>query len=132
MPVLVKLLAASVVVTWPALLASDQLPADGALNGKADDAVTGGLVALLLVGLLAAGWLKPLLAVVSAVFVVGAAFPIVYGALAPRECPSGISGMDCLPVSLAAFYAPLAILVVLCGSLVRRVAGSAPIDVLSR
>ena len=36
-PVLARLLAGSIVITWPALLLADELPSDGSLNGKADD-----------------------------------------------------------------------------------------------
>jgi len=129
-----KALSASVVVTWPALLLADELPADGALNGKADDLVTGVLVALVLAGLLAAGWLRPLWLVLVAVLVVGAGAPLLYESLRPDDCPAGAGagGLDCLPVSLAAVYALPAVLVVLCGRLVRRAAGAPSVDVLPR
>jgi hypothetical protein len=68
--VIARLLARSIPVTWPALLIVDGWPSGGALNGKADDFITGAIAALLIVGLLAAGWLKPLRVVLVAVLFV--------------------------------------------------------------
>lgn len=119
-------------MTWPALLLSDELPADGLLNGKADDFVTGGLVALLIIGLLAAGWLRPLWPALIAVAVLGLGVRVVCQALAPTRCPPGLSGIDCLPVSFSAVYAAPGLLLVLFGSLVRRAAGWPGVDLFSR
>jgi len=120
--VLARVLAAGVLVTWPALLLVEELPSDGALNGKADDVVTGAIVTALLVGLLAAGWLGPLWAVAVAVLVVGIAVPVLLDAVAPRGCPAGATGMDCLPASFAGGLALPGVLVVCCGALLRRIA----------
>ena len=103
------------VVTWPALLVADQLPSDGVLNGKADDFLTGGISALLIVGLLAAGWLKPRWAVLVAVCFLGFAVPMLYETLQPTDC-EGESGMDCIPVSFNALFALPGVLLVLVGS----------------
>ena len=129
---LARLLAGSVLVTWPALLVVDQLPSDGALNGKADDFLTGGIVALLIVGLLAAGWLKPRWAVLVAVLFLGFGAPMLYETLQPTECPEGESGMDCIPVAFSAVFALPGVLLVLVGSVARSVAGSAQIELLPR
>src|SRR5688572_4282621 len=65
--VLARLLGGSVVLTWPALLMADEFAVYGGLSAKADDFMTGAIVALLIAGLLAAGWLKPLRVVLGAV-----------------------------------------------------------------
>jgi hypothetical protein len=111
------------VITWPALLASDELPPDGWLNGKADDLVTGSIVALLILGLLAAGWLKPLRTVLVAVLLFGVGVPVLYETVNPTECPADVSGMDCVPVSIGAVWALPGLLLVLAGWVVRRAAG---------
>jgi hypothetical protein len=118
------------VITWPALLAAEGLPSDGWLNGKADDLVTGGIVALLILGLLAAGWLEPLRTVLVAVLLFGFGVPVLYEAVNPTECPVGVSGMDCLPVSFAAVWALPGLLLVLVGWAVRRAAGLPSIPLL--
>lgn len=127
---LARLLAGSVVVTWPALLAVDLSPTNGALNGKTDDFLTGGIVALLIVGLLAAGWLKPRWAVLVAVLFLSFAVPMLYEVLQPTDCPEGESGMDCIPVSFSAVYALPGVLLVLVGSVARSAAGLPQIELL--
>jgi hypothetical protein len=117
-------------VSWPALLAADELPQDGALNGKADDFVTGGIVTLLIVGLLAAGWLRPMWAVLVAILAVGVAVPILYELVRPTVCPAGVSGMDCIPGSFSAIAALPGLLLVLAGAGVRRVAGLRKVPLL--
>jgi len=114
------------------LLAADELPSDGWLNGKADDFVTGCIAALLIVGLLAAGWLKPLRTVLVAVFLLGVCVPFLYEALEPTECPAGVSGMDCVPVSAGAFWVLPGLLLVLVGRVVRRAAGLPSIQLVPR
>ena len=113
---LARVVAGSVALTWPALLAADELPGDGALNGKFDDIVTGTLLVLLLVGLLAAGLLRPLWAVLVAVAVFGIAVPVIYEAVRPTECPADVSGMDCPSNALAGVLVLPGLLVVLLGS----------------
>lgn len=110
----------------------DQSPSDGALNGKADDFLTGGIVALLIVGLLASGWLKPRWAVLVAVFFLGFGVPILYGAVQPPECPVGVTGIDCIPVSFSAVFALPGVLLVLVGSVARSAAGLPQIELLPR
>ena len=127
-----RLLAGSIVVTWPALLTIAGLPADGAMSGKVDDLVTGGIVAWLIVGLLAAGWLKPLRVVLLAVLFVGFAAPILYEALHPTVCPEDTGGMECIPVSFNALFAVPGLLLVLLGSFVRRAAGLPKIELRPR
>ena len=127
---LARSLAGSVVVTWPALLVADQLPSDGALNGKADDFLTGGIIALLIFGLLASGWLKPKWAVLVAVCFLGIAVPMLYANLQPTHCPVNESGMDCIPVSFSAVLALPGVLLVLVGSAARRTAGLPQIALL--
>jgi hypothetical protein len=119
-----------VLITWPSLLAAEGLPSDGWLNGKFDDFVTGVVVALLFVGLLAAGWLTPLRTVLVAVLLVGFGVPILYEMLNPTECPVGVSGMDCIPVSFGGIWALPGLLVVLVGRAVRRAAGLPNIPLL--
>jgi hypothetical protein len=113
-------LAGSVALTWPALLLADELPRDRALNGKFDDFVTGGILAVLLAGLIAAGWLRPLWMVLTVIVVLGVGVPLVYEALDPTVCRSDISGMDCLHKSFAALLALPGVVVMLCSALVRR------------
>ncbi len=108
----------------------DQLPSDGALNGKADDFLTGGIVALLIVGLLAAGWLKPKWAVLVAVCFLGIVAPMLYETLQPTHCPANESGMDCIPVSFSAVFALPGVLLVLVGSVARSAAGLPQIALL--
>ena len=110
-------------VSWSALFAAEELPQDGALNGKADDVVTGLIVALLVVGLFAAGWLRPLWPVLIGVLVIGVAVPVLYEAVRPTVCSAYVSGMDCIPESFSAVYAVPGLLVVLTGSCARRLAG---------
>lgn len=114
------------------MLVADQLPSDGALNGKADDFLTGGIVALLIVGLIAAGWLKPRRAVLVAVLFLGFAVPLLYEILQPTDCPSGESGMDCIPISFSAVFALPGVLLVLVGSVARSAAGLPQIELLPR
>jgi hypothetical protein len=130
--VIARLLAGSIVVTWPALLIVDGLPSDGALNGKADDLMTGGIVAVLIVGLLAAGWLKPLRVVLVAVLFNGFGAPILYEALHPTVCPVGVGGMDCIPASFNAVLALPGLLLVIAGAVVRRAAGFPIIELRPR
>ena len=127
---LARLLAGSVVLTWPALLVVDQSPSGGVLNGKADDFLTGGVIALLIVGLLAAGWLKPRWAVLGAVLFLGFGVPMLYEALQPTHCPEGESGMDCIPVSFSAAFALPGVLLVLMGSIARSAARLPQIELL--
>ena len=127
---LARLLAGSVVVTWPALLVVDGLPSDAPLAGKTDDFVTGGIVALLIVGLLAAGWLKPRWAVIGAVLFIGFGVPMLYEALHPTHCPEGESGMDCPSAVFSAVFALPGVLLVLMGSVARSAAGLPPVQLL--
>ena len=108
----------------------DQSPTDGALNGKTDDFLTGGIVALLIVGLLAAGWLKPRWAVLVGVLFLGLAAPMLYETLQPTDCPERDSGMDCIPVSFSAVFALPGVLLVLVGSVARSAAGLPQIELL--
>ena len=71
-------------------------------------------------------------AVLIAVVVLGVGVPIVYDALRPPDCPPDVSGIDCLPVSFAAVYAVPGLLLVLCGSIVRRAGGMPQKDVRPR
>lgn len=107
---------------------ADELAVYGGLNAKADDFMTGGIVALLIAGVLAAGWLKPLRVVLGAVLLVGVAAPVLYETLNPTVCPDGGGGMDCIPVSFNAAFAVPGLLLVLAGSLVRRAAGLPSIE----
>ena len=116
---LLRLLAWSPVLTWPAGLAADELPQDEPLGGKADDLVTGALFTLLIAGLLAAGWRWSGRAVLAAALY-GAAVPVVYEVVHPTVCPADVGGIDCLPVSFAAPFAALfGAVIVLAGVLLR-------------
>lgn len=119
-------------LTWPALHLVEELPSDGALNGKADDFLTGVVVALLLVGLLAAGWLSPLRVVLPMVFLIGVGVPFLYDAVSPRGCPEGASGMDCLPIWFGALYALPGVLIVCLGWLLRLATGSPATPLIHR
>ena len=52
---LVRALAASVLLTWPAPVLADEPPADGFFDGRVGHLITGGLLPLLVAGLVAAG-----------------------------------------------------------------------------
>jgi hypothetical protein len=90
----------------------------------------GRIVTLLIVGLLAAGWLRPLWAALVAVLAVGVAVPILYEAVRPTVCPVGANGTDCIAVSLSAIAALPGLLLVLVGAGVRSVAGLPKVPLL--
>ena len=121
---LARVLAASALVTWPALFAAGELPSEGGpLGGKGDDFVVAVVIALLVIGLLAAGWLGPLWAMSIWVVAAGLAVPVLYEVIRPTVCRSDVSGMDCPSAALAVVFTVPALLLVLLGSGVRRVAG---------
>ena len=121
-------------MSWPALFVVEELPQDGALNGKLDDFVVGGILALLIIGLIAAGALRPLWAVLASVLAVGVGVPLLYEAVRPTVCPAGASGMDCIPADLywSAVLALPGLVLVLVGAGVWSAAGLPKIRLIPR
>lgn len=123
--VLVRLLAGSVVLAWPALFAADYLPSDGLLNGKADDLVTGGVVVWLVLGLLVTGWLEPLWPALVATLLLGLGVPVLDDALR-------YGGSSSFTLVLGALCAFVGMLLVVGGAALRIVARSSSVSFLPR